>query len=83
MQRAWPKLSLGAVMQIETIPLANRAFDIHNVLVTLRAALPEDEPGELPTACLLTMLIRLSEELAIELVDLPRVLVEPKRGKAQ
>ncbi|WP_313692264.1 hypothetical protein [Achromobacter mucicolens] len=68
-------------MQIETIPLANRAFDIHNVLVTLRAALPDDAPGELPTACLLTMLVRLSEELAVDLLELPSLLEEPKRGK--
>lgn len=70
-------------MQIETIPFANRAFDIHNVLVALRATLPDDEPGEVPIACLLTMLIRLSDELATDLVDLPRVLEEPKKGKAQ
>jgi hypothetical protein len=68
-------------MQIETPLFPNRAFDTRKVLAARRAALPKNTPGESPAAC--PMLIRLSDELATDPVNLSRLPEEPKRGKAQ
>lgn len=54
-----------------TIDLAEHAWASHNILTTLHVALPDDaDEAELPTRCLLSHVLSLTEPLALELMTL-------------
>lgn len=54
-----------------TFDLAEQAWAIHNILTTLYVALPDDvEEAGVPTRCLLSHVLSLTEPLAIELMEL-------------
>lgn len=53
------------------IDLAEQAWAIHNIIQTLHVAVPDDPIGsEVPTRCLLSHVLSLTEPLALELMAL-------------
>jgi len=53
---------------------SSAAWTIFNILKTMHAALPDDSSdSEIPTRCLISHLVELSEQLADALAELPKV----------
>ncbi|CAN7472861.1 hypothetical protein [Paraburkholderia hospita] len=57
--------------------LSSQAWAIHNIVRTLHVALPDDaSDAAVPTRCLLLHVLGLTEQLAMELMDMDMKLPE-------